>query len=83
MPGVRGGVAEVPSMKPRPHYQGRAIVERGNGGDLLVMLPDGETVIAVDALEAERKVRAWFKRHNPTGFGVGTIEWRGGLEPAA
>ena len=63
------------ATKPKPHYQGKCIVER-DGPVLLVLTPDGNVSPAKNESVALRKCRAYFKKYNPTGFGVGEIEWR-------
>jgi hypothetical protein len=70
-------------VKPPPvNSQGKAVVERGDGDDLLVMMPDGTVVVALNPKQAERKVKAWFKTEmNEDAINVGTIEWRNGIKP--
>ncbi len=68
--------------RPPVVLQGKAIVERGEDDDLLVMMPDGTVVVAKDPKQAERKIKAWFKTEmNVDAINVGTIEWRHGLKP--
>jgi hypothetical protein len=60
----------------KPTYQGKAHVFRDTGGDLFVVYPDGDNQIVNDAKDAEKKLRAWYKKHMPkSGFGVGQVVW--------
>lgn len=69
-------------MRPPVNVQGKVFVERGDGDDLLILLPDGSVVMAQTPKQALSKIKAWFKvTLNEDAINVGLIEWRHGLKP--
>jgi len=62
---------------PRVNVQGKAVVERGEAGELLVMLPDGTIVTAPTRAHAERIVRKWCERTAAAdAVNACVIDWR-------
>lgn len=70
-------------VKPPPvKSQGKVIVERGDAGDILVMMPDGEVHIVQNVGAAFKRANAWCKSNmDKDAINVATIEWRHGLKP--
>ena len=65
--------------------QGKAVVEEQAAGNFMIVMPDGAIQLAVTHRDAERRIKAWFKRNlehlvkttRAEGLiGIGTIEWR-------
>lgn len=68
--------------RPKVHAQGRVIVEPGDRGDVLVVMPDGSVEVKCSTSDAATAARAWIKKHmDPSAVNVATIDWRGGLTP--
>lgn len=68
--------------RPPVNMQGKAVVERGFGKELLIMLPNGDVLTATSPKDAHRQIADWYRREmNEDAINVGMIEWRHGLKP--
>ena len=65
-------------MKPRIQSQGKIVMEL-DGPGWLMMTPDGEVTHQPNKASAEKAAKEWFSEHcpvDPSGIGIGRIEWR-------
>lgn len=63
--------------------QGKAVVERNDAGEILVMAPDGTVTIAADAAAAAQQLDRWASRSLGRGLKIGVmqVDWRGVTPP--
>lgn len=63
--------------RPKVHNQGLAVAERSDGGDWIVMLPDGSVEVCTSKAAVQRTVKRWAKQHaDDTAVNALTLEWR-------
>jgi hypothetical protein len=76
------GALEV--RPPKVEMQGRAIVEPGEGGGYIVMLPNGAVRIRATPTACLKVIREYSRTHGSKyAIRALTVEWRDGAEPPA
>lgn len=65
--------------KPKVTFQGTAVIEEVDGGDVLLMLPNGDVSAHASVDDATKVAAKWFKqdaKKRNLGIGVGITEQR-------